>query len=399
MAYKTIQRALEECEPGDSVVVQSGEYRENIFWENSGSKEGGYITLMGEDGAVISGKGVAEPSLIYLENQSYVRIVNLHFKDTSSLKESYGIQFNGHGSNIEIRKCTFSDLKGKNAMAMAFYGSNPEKPITDVVIDSCTIRNCQPAPSEALVLNGNVDGFKVTKNTIEDINNIGIDFIGGEKDTLKDQTKVARNGICSGNKVSRARSSYGGGYAAGIYVDGGRDIVIEDNIVTGCDMGIEIGAENKGVVVSGITVRNNTFYKNEKAGIAIGGFEKGVGRVRQCLISGNVFYKNTLSKKETQAELWLQHGSENRVLGNSFWVAAGSRMVSADAGGVGNVVDENIWWAEDGEAGVLSHWAGNDTAPGFTNFRKASGQEASGKFTKPAHPDPENGVFVRPEKD
>ena len=67
---------------------------------------------------------------------------------------------------------------------------------------------------------------RVTNNHVHDVNNIGIDFIGGERSICKDIGKVARNGICSGNRVERARSNYGGGFAAGIYVDGARDIKI-----------------------------------------------------------------------------------------------------------------------------------------------------------------------------
>ena len=79
-----------------------------------------------------------------------------------------------------------------------------------------------PAPSEALVLNGNVTGFQVTGNVVRDVNNIGIDMIGGETDIQPNPALVARNGIVRRNVVVAANSNYEGGYAAGIYVDGGR---------------------------------------------------------------------------------------------------------------------------------------------------------------------------------
>ena len=85
-----------------------------------------------------------------------------------------------------------------------------------------------------------------------------------------DDTKVARNGIVRGNTVLRANEQ-GGGYAGGIYVDGGKDILIERNVVSGSDLGIEIGAENSGIITSGVIVRDNVVYANEKVGIVFGG--------------------------------------------------------------------------------------------------------------------------------
>jgi len=55
------------------------------------------------------------------------------------------------------------------------------------VIDGNEVYDCDPAPSEALTLNGNVDGFQVTNNVVHDVNTIGIDAIGGERDIQPDQ--------------------------------------------------------------------------------------------------------------------------------------------------------------------------------------------------------------------
>jgi Right handed beta helix region len=135
-------------------------------------------------------------------------------------------------------------------MGITVYRTNPDVPLSDIVIDDNTIYDCEPADSETLTLNGNVDSFEVDRNVVHDVNNIGIDFIGGEGISTSPATDAARNGTCRDNVVYRARSSYGGGYAAGIYVDGGRNIVLERNIVHECDEGIEVGAENPGVTAS-----------------------------------------------------------------------------------------------------------------------------------------------------
>ncbi len=105
--------------------------------------------------------------------------------------------------------------------------------------------------------------------------------------------KVARNGVCRGNRVERVRAPYGGGYGPGIYVDGGRDILVERNHVSECDLGIEVGAENPGVLVSGVSVQGNVVTGNDKAGIVFGGYEKKLGRVTGCRFLNNLIRDNT----------------------------------------------------------------------------------------------------------
>ena len=375
-----IQKALDECSPGDSVLVHAGTYFQRVEWNVSGSAEKGVITLMGEEGAILSGKGVKGSQLIRVENQSHLRIENLQLVDNSNTKESSAIILEGSGSHVTISKCRISRCKGKNAVAIGVYGTDARTPYSNIVIDGNSITDCEPAPSEALVLNGNVTKFAVTNNTILRVNNIGIDFIGGEKDIVNDPAAVARDGLCKGNRVSYARSRYGGGYAAGIYVDGGRDIVIEENIVTGCDLGIEIGAENSKITTSGVTVRGNIIYQNDKAGLVLGGYDAARGRVRNCQIVANQFYQNTLHKK-SQAELWIQHASNNVIRENSFWVEKGKPMAQIYAAGKDNTVDANTWFSEDGPEEVAYDWAGQ-SGRGFANWQGVSGWCASGQFAK-----------------
>src|SRR5207244_7848179 len=147
-----------------------------------------------------------------------------------------------------------------NAHGIAFYGS-AATPMTNIVVDGNEIRNCRLGQSESLVLNGNIDGFTVARNVVHDNDNIGIDFIGFEGTGPAGQDQ-ARNGICVDNVVynisSATNPTYGGDRSAdGIYVDGGRDIVIERNKVDNCDIVVEVASEHGGKTTSNITVRNN----------------------------------------------------------------------------------------------------------------------------------------------
>ena len=239
--WRTIQHGCDQLKPGDVLTVLPGVYEEKIKVRVSGA-EGSPITIQGKPGAVISGKGVKGTDLIHLKDQSFVTIEGLELRDNLQVNDGSGIRVEGHGSHLELRNNRIHEIRGKDAMGITVYGTDRDRPVDYIVIDGNHIYDCDPAKSEALVLNGNVSYFQITNNVVHDVNNIGIDMIGGEVSTTGDASKVARHGVCRGNKVYRCRSNYEDGYAAGIYVDGGHDIVVEDNIVTQCDLGIEIAA-------------------------------------------------------------------------------------------------------------------------------------------------------------
>jgi len=197
---------------------------------------------------------------------------------------------------------------------------------------------------------------------------------------------VARNGVCRGNRVSRARSSYGGGFAGGIYVDGGRDIVIENNVITESDLGIEVGAENRGIVASGIVVRDNVVYANEKAGIALGGYAAATGRVMNSRFLNNTCYRNdTLGTGF--GELWIQYAEDNQILNNIFYSTAQNRLLTSDAGNVGNTLDHNLWYTDAGAGAGEFVWNGTSYG-GFAAYRSGTGQDSSSLFADPLFVDP-----------
>ncbi|MEZ5323955.1 MAG: right-handed parallel beta-helix repeat-containing protein [Verrucomicrobiales bacterium] len=390
---KSIQEGCDKAKPGDTIHVTRGVYREHIEFNESGEPDR-FITLQADDGAVIeSGSGTRDFIQIY--DQSYIRVIGFEIRNHKSPKEASGIRIEGSGSNIEIRNNTIHEIRGKNAMGITVYGTSAEIPLSKIIIDGNTIHHCDPAKSEALTLNGNIDGFEVTNNHIHDVNNIGIDFIGGEDSIVEDASKVARNGLCARNRVFRARSGYGGGYAAGIYVDGAHNIVIEENVVSGCDLGIEVGAENQGSEAVGIIVRNNTLYANDKAAIVVGGYSNKTGIVRGCTFEGNVCYRNT-GHKDATAELWIQHAIGNTFKSNVFVGNAMKQLVYAEPASDKNVLTGNTWHSPGPELPVYA-WRGKEFR-GLAAFQRGSGQDKGGVFQLPGFHDPDAGDFTRIEK-
>jgi parallel beta-helix repeat protein len=392
--WRSIQHAASALKPGDTAHVQAGTYAEKVEIKSQGSQDGGFVTLQAEGPVIVSGAGIQGENIFRIKDRNYVRISGFEIRDNLKVKDGSGIRVEGACDHIELIKNRIHEIRGKDAMGITIYGKNNETPLSNLLIEGNEIFDCEPAQSETLTLNGNVSGFKILNNILRDVNNIGICMIGGEKWINKDRSKVTRNGLVKGNKVSKARSNYGDGYAAGIYVDGGSDIVIEDNEVTGCNLGIEVGAENKGTVTSGVIVRNNRVFLNQKAGIVFGGYDQKAGRVTECVIENNICYHND-QHKDKNGELWIQIATNCTINGNVFWGGADGPILQAVEDAVGHKLNNNIYYSESGIREAEFHWRGNDLN-GFAAYLRASGQDAGSRFEQPAFRAPEKGDFSKP---
>ncbi len=393
--HATIQAALNAAAPGDTIEVDSGTYAEKLVFPSSGSP-GLPITLTAAPLAptkpVLDGTTVSGDNMILIDTKSHVRLIGFEIVNNLGVNDGSGVRILGSGTDIEIRANEIHEIRGQHAMGITVYATEPTA-ISDLVIDGNEIHDCDPATSEAVALNGNVDGFEVTNNTIRDVDNIGLVMIGGETDIQPSSTLVARNGLVRGNTVIRARSSYGGGFAAGIYVDGGRDIVIENNVVTESDLGIEIGAENTGLVATNVVVRNNLLYRNDKAGIAFGGYAESVGRANDNVFRGNTLYDNN-RLPTGEGEIWIQFGSGNLVE-NNIVVAGGpsgeNLLVVSFEGAVDTTFDYNLYDTLDGNPGVLQ--LNGTEYIGLAAWQAGTGEDAQSLATDPALVDPDGGDF------
>lgn len=140
--------------------------------------------------------------------------------------------------------------------------------------------------SEAIVVNENVDSFEVTNNKVHD-NNIGIVLIGHEVVSPVAALNQARNRIVRYNSLFN-NTSYNKYSTDGIYVDGGKEIIIEQNQSYENDLGIEVASEHAGESTIQITVRDNTISNNIMSGIAIGGYDSKQGYAENNAITNNI---------------------------------------------------------------------------------------------------------------
>ncbi len=335
--WRTIQKAADTAAAGDTVYVRGGTYNEKVVFPVSG-QEGAPITFSSykDEVPVLDGEGIevsgddTENALLAIADKSYIRIqgfsVTNYVSDTACVPA--GIRVMGAGTGIEILNCrvygirtTYTDEEDmdRNAHGIAVYGTNGDAPLDGVVIDGCEVYDNTLGWSESVVLNGNVTNFRVTNNRIHDNDNIGIDFIGFE-DTASANDQ-ARDGVCSGNEVwnisSASNKAYAGDICAdGIYVDGGRNIIIEQNRVWNCDIGIEAASEHGGRTTEYITIRNNVIYGCKAvAGIAFGGYDEERGSAEHILIYNNTMYDNT---PNILIQYYCQSDT-NVIRNNIFW--------------------------------------------------------------------------------
>jgi hypothetical protein len=82
----------------------------------------------------------------------------------------------------ELRQLLIYNILGGSmsggATGISVYNGDKTTIRNQLIIDNCTLHDCQPAWSEALTLSGNIQNFQVTNNRVYNMNNIGMDFAG-----------------------------------------------------------------------------------------------------------------------------------------------------------------------------------------------------------------------------
>lgn len=397
--WKTIQKAANTAVPGDVVCVRGGIYKEVVVINVSGSADGGTITFKSYPGetAILDGKSLKVPSgwgpMILIQNKSYITIQGFEIRNYKSAAKAHspiGIFVTGYDDHIQLVNnvihdmgTTFNGKNGGDAHGIAVYGTDAPNSIHNVVIEGNQLYNLKLGSSESLVVNGNVDGFTITNNIVHDNNNIGIDVIGFEGKSPDPTLDQARNGKVIGNTVNNINSygnpAYGKERSAdGIYVDGGRDTLIERNIVHHTNLGIELASEHAGRATSNITVRNNFVYSNTQVGIAIGGYDEQRGSTENCVIVNNTFYNN-YTQADWGAELYVQFDTRNNIIENNIFFATSNRRFIESWSEVmtNNVVDYNLYFATGSGTNGTWIWK-NITYSTFAAYQSATGNDADG---------------------
>jgi hypothetical protein len=196
-----------------------------------------------------------------------------------------------------------------------------------------------------------------------------------------------------GNKVwnvdSYGNPAYGNDRSAdGIYVDGGRDILVEDNEIHHVNIGIELASEHAGRSTRNVTARNNLVVDSTSIGIAIGGYDRRRGSTEDCVIVNNTVVNTD------GVELLVQFDTRDNVIANNVLVAGDRHIFVENAyrENVGNSLDHNLYFSVDGASAGVWQWKGVGYGD-FDGWSSRSGNDRHSRFADPRFADPAGGDF------
>jgi hypothetical protein len=404
--WLTVQHAADTAVAGDTVLVRGGVYNEYVDFHVSGDAAAGPITFASYPGeaATIDGTGLNVPAgqwgLFTFKDTSDVIVAGFELRNykTSSLKDvPIGIYVLGAGSGVQIVNNRIHDIWttaktnpqqcGSDAFGLTVYGTKAPQAIEGLAISGNELYRMKTGCSETLSLDGNVKNFAVVSNIVHDDDNIGIGAIGFEHVSPEPRYDQARDGEIRGNIVynitSYGNPDYGKQYASdGIYVDGGRNIVIEQNLVHNDDLGIELASEHKDHVTSEVIARNNVSYSNNSAGISIGGYGAKRGGTDHCTVVNNTLWNND-TKKTGSGELQIQfNATHNSFINNIAYAGAQGLLVNDFTTSTPDpaALDYNLYFSQAQKDVFIwqkAHYAG------FANYQDGSGEDPDSLFADP----------------
>lgn len=390
--------------PGDFVVVRGGTYEEIVEVKVSGSA-GADITFMEQPGqnVVISGEGrdlIGERGLINIRNESHLVFDGFELTDLTGLEHDFdtpaGVWVQGTPSGITLQNLDIHDIgaagygggKVGNAHGIAVYGTSGATPISGLTIAGNHVHDLRLGTSEAVVVNGNVTSWTITGNTIERVDNIAIDAIGFEG--TAGNNDQARRGVIANNVIDDVDTAGNPGYdncacAAGIYVDGGRDIMIQRNRISRADLGIEIGAESKkrGAAATGILIRNNLVEDTQQGGLTMGGYADDRGAVRDVQVVNNTFVEPDNLRKGYGLVYLNFNLSRVRMVNNVLAISLSGKILTGYAKDTGRMrFAGNRWFAATRPAGAKLWTLRGKDIRGYKRWKAVTG-EGKGSYGAP----------------
>ena len=359
--WLTIQLALSHLKSGDTLNVMNGTYNEKLNIPVSGLTLRNYPNHT----PVIDATGLtAQVPILKISSYSNIIIDGLELRNNIML-DAQGILIDGNCQNITIKNCKIHDIHFSsnvsasvndktNAQGIIVYGSNATTPISNLKILNNQLYNCRLGYSEGIAVNGNVSGFEVSGNSVHDLTNIGIDLIGFEGTSSNTANDQARNGVIRNNIVHHCVSAYA--TSGGLYVDGGKNLIIENNSSYHNGYGIEIGCENVGKTTDSIIVRNNVFYDNEVCAVALGGWDyPKSGKVINSVFRNNSCYYDDYSKSGN-GEIYLSYSENCTLENNIFFTTTANSLVYAELSQPGLNFNYNLIYCAAGAVNLSIDW-------------------------------------------
>lgn len=315
---------------GDTLYVCGTHTTEYLTIGTSGNATSGYITIRGDysgDAGIIDPNKVAlypwDYGLIEMPGKDYIHIISMTVRNGTK----HGIR--GSGCDyIIIEDCTveFTDYGGINFARFGGTGGG-----SNITIDGCTVNHSNDAGHtssyhECITLS-NVDTFEIKNCTVYNGEAEGIDCKYGTQNGSVHHCTVYNN------------------TSIGIYVDGGRNIDIYNNLIYGSHGNAHIAVwleENLGGFDTGnINIYNNILRDAPQDGINLGYIESGTPE--QYGLHDVTIINNTI-------ENCTDHGIEFSYYCDGY---GGGKIMYGT-----NIIRNNIFW-ENGGKDINDDTSGN----------------------------------------
>ncbi len=425
--FASLQYAASVAKPGDTVLVRGGVYNKlfTLTQANSGTLTAPITyAAYGAETPIIDGakpKQLRIPGgqngLVTLDGASNIIVEGFTIQNytTASVNDVpigvyvTGVADNDQLINNHVTKITTTaraTARGcangiasetSNALGIDAYGAvgTEKNYITNLVVAGNLVDHLLTGCSESVSMTGNVSYYAILDNVVSYNNNIGIDATGWEDDGK--QYDYARYGLIRGNVVHDIHSEpnnpdynyYG---ADGIYVDGGANIIIEQNQIYHVDYGLEIASETSGHYAVDVTARNNLIYGNTQVGVSIGGSSpntggkaNGNGGAQNSNIVNNTLYDNDTHRTGT-GEFQIQwYATKNKFQNNIVYANAQCLFVSMTPTSVQPppaTVNNNIYYCGQGSSQAQFVWQ-TAAITGFSQWPPKSGEDWQSRFLNP----------------
>lgn len=414
--YATFQHAVDALGPsGGTVVARGGTYA----GQRLVLRDRDHLTVeaYADEVPVLDLTGTAPPAgttgVVEIHDGSDLAVSGLEitgYRSTSQRSVPVGIYVAGATDGLRLTGNHVHHLGNDhpelgsydtNAHGIAVYGTNPRRPVRGLRIARNEVDHLVLGASESVVVNGNVRGWRIVGNHVHHNNNIGIDAIGYEE-TLPGAARWtdanrARRGVIARNLVTDIVSAGNPAYwedpgwcncADGIYVDGGKDIVVKDNVVRTADIGIEAASEWRQGGTEDIRIVGNDVTDSAYVGIALGGYGPGRGDASDLVVARNVLRgNNTLD--DGSPEILLQYRvHDTRVVGNTVTATNDDALLVRRVRRVGTAAENAGVRIDRNDYGVLVDVArarfrdAARTYVGLADWRRGTGHDRHSTITR-----------------
>lgn len=266
--WKTIEKAINTLEAGDTVYIMAGVYYDTMIetWSADSGTSDNWITITNynDDEVILDATGSTYEwggciRLVGSSGISYIRLTNLTFRNGSYAGLLIGSS-EGAVHNITVDHCVFH-----NFSACGVYCGEHGYDIRDIIIENNTFYDCQNGwavegePSNEVITFLNVHDSVIRHNFMYDNHKICIDIKSG-----------SYNVECYNNRINTTAWWVCPWGIQGIYVDGGstycHNISIYNNEIWGNGTAMEYNTEKGGYL-------DNIYWYNNIINI----YESGVG--------------------------------------------------------------------------------------------------------------------------